>query len=72
MKPSNFPVGLGFPQKGSMKENCQKGTPPLPPPGGGGFLFAYFLAFLEPTGKLQMKLMIYCQETMAGVAVADS
>ena len=31
-----------------MKENCQKGPPPP-----GGFLFVYFLALLELTGKLQ-------------------
>ena len=24
----NFPVGLGFPKKASIKEKCQKGTPP--------------------------------------------
>ena len=23
-----FPVGLGFPKKASIKEKCQKGTPP--------------------------------------------
>ena len=46
MKPtvwiSNFPVGLGFPQKASIKEKCQKGTPTP----RGGVLFPYFLAFL--------------------------
>ena len=43
---SHFPVGFKSNKKiqtGSMKENCQKGTPP----------FCVFFSFLELTGKLQ-------------------